>query len=81
VVEIQNSIRKGQLAEAHSSINQLLWLMANDPKAHLAEEKIKELQFLIETHVFAGQFNSKLIDSLRLGYVKHLTFGPGQKPP
>lgn len=55
--------------------------MANDPKAHLAEEKIKELQFLIETHVFAGQFNSKLIDSLRLGYVKHLTFGPGQKPP
>ena len=81
VVETQSCIRKGQLAEAHSQINTLLSLMANDTKAHQAEEKIKELKFLIETHVFAGQFNSKLIDSLRLNYVKHLTFGPGQKPP
>ena len=45
------------------------------------EEKVRELRFMIETHLFAGQFNSKLIEQLRGDYVKFLTYGANHRPP
>ena len=52
VIETQSCIKKGQLAEAHSLIEKVLCMKEGLDQP--AEEKIRQLKFLIETHVFAG---------------------------
>lgn len=50
-------------------------------KEHNLEQQAKKAQFLIETHIFAGSFNSQLIEQLRQQYINKLSFGENGRPP
>lgn len=62
----RSALNKSDLAQAYSSLEKLSSLILGDDKAatkeQALEQEVNELKFLIETHIFAGSFNSKLID-------------------
>lgn len=81
----QAAMRKGQLAEAHAKLDELVKLLPRDSelssKEHNLEQHARKAKFLIETHVFAGSFHSKLVDQLRQEYVSQLSYGSDGRPP
>lgn len=74
LMTMKMSLKRGELGQAHASLQSLSALLIRDRDEAL-EVKINELKFMIETHVFAGQFNAQLIEQLRCDYIDYLTKG------
>lgn len=79
--QVQSFIRLGQLEKAREVLLKEKNALFRNQLENLPSKtkEIEELQFMIETFLFAGHFNSAFVQTLRQNYISKLTNEGGRR--